>query len=174
MTAARELLPGQTTGRWGRVSAAWIWIRLFRPERLWCSGNPANEEEGSKQCPEICLSPRPVGWPKPGEALLGLPYRLLGAAMVAEDHGERFALVSLEGGSVAALKVMSSISGRSALDDLGVSWRVSIAANVAVAETTVTGRVIAAWPSFALIGSYELLMRQVRCTAWRTPLGCCG
>jgi hypothetical protein len=41
----------------------------------------------------------------------------------------------------------------------------SLAANVAVAEATVTGRVIAAWPSFALIGSYELLMRQVRHTA---------
>jgi Protein of unknown function (DUF2637) len=41
----------------------------------------------------------------------------------------------------------------------------SLAANVAAAEATMTGRVIAAWPSFALIGSYELLMRQVRCTA---------
>src|SRR5712692_11839284 len=41
----------------------------------------------------------------------------------------------------------------------------SLAANVAVAEPTATGRVIAAWPSFALIGSYELLMRQVRRTA---------
>jgi len=38
----------------------------------------------------------------------------------------------------------------------------SLAANVAVAEPPMTGRVIAAWPSFALIGSYELLMRQVR------------
>jgi Protein of unknown function (DUF2637) len=38
----------------------------------------------------------------------------------------------------------------------------SLAANVAVAEPTATGRVIAAWPSFALIVSYELLMRQVR------------
>ena len=38
----------------------------------------------------------------------------------------------------------------------------SLAANVAVAEPTIAGRVIAAWPSFALIGSYELLMRQVR------------
>src|SRR6266851_8423260 len=35
----------------------------------------------------------------------------------------------------------------------------SLAANVAVAQPTVTGRVIAAWPSFALIGAYELLMR---------------
>jgi hypothetical protein len=38
----------------------------------------------------------------------------------------------------------------------------SLAANVAVAQPTATGRVIAAWPSFALIASYELLMRQVR------------
>jgi hypothetical protein len=41
----------------------------------------------------------------------------------------------------------------------------SLAANVAVAEPTLIGRVIAAWPSFALIGSYELLMRQIRRTA---------
>ena len=41
----------------------------------------------------------------------------------------------------------------------------SLAANVAVAEPTATGRVIAAWPSFALIGSYELLMRQIRTAA---------
>src|SRR5215469_12206309 len=33
----------------------------------------------------------------------------------------------------------------------------SLAANVAVAEPTAAGRMIAAWPSFALIGSYELL-----------------
>ena len=38
----------------------------------------------------------------------------------------------------------------------------SLAANVAVAEPTVTGRMIAAWPSFSLIAVYELLMRQVR------------
>jgi hypothetical protein len=38
----------------------------------------------------------------------------------------------------------------------------SLAANVAVAEPTPYGRLIAAWPSFALIGAYELLMRQIR------------
>jgi hypothetical protein len=36
---------------------------------------------------------------------------------------------------------------------------------LAVAEPTVAGRLIAAWPSFALIAAYELLMRQVRCSA---------
>src|SRR5579859_3201327 len=38
----------------------------------------------------------------------------------------------------------------------------SVAANVAVAEPTLIGRVIAAWPSFALTASFELLTRQVR------------
>jgi hypothetical protein len=47
----------------------------------------------------------------------------------------------------------------------------SLAANVAVAEPTATGRVIAVWPSFALIASYELLMRQVRRAAERTAPG---
>ncbi|HUY51853.1 MAG TPA: hypothetical protein VMV92_40165 [Streptosporangiaceae bacterium] len=41
----------------------------------------------------------------------------------------------------------------------------SLAANVAVAELTLIGRVIAAWPSFALTASYELLTRQVRGSA---------
>jgi hypothetical protein len=41
----------------------------------------------------------------------------------------------------------------------------SLAANVAVAKPTPVGRLIAAWPSFVLIGSYELLMRQIRYSA---------
>jgi hypothetical protein len=41
----------------------------------------------------------------------------------------------------------------------------SLAANVAVAEPTLIGRVIAAWPSFALTASFELLTRQVRRSA---------
>jgi hypothetical protein len=48
---------------------------------------------------------------------------------------------------------------------LAVGSAASLAANVAVAQPTRTGRVIAAWPSFALIGAYELLMRQVRRSA---------
>jgi hypothetical protein len=43
----------------------------------------------------------------------------------------------------------------------------SLAANIAVAEPTLPGRVIAAWPSFALTASYELLMRQVCYAAHR-------
>jgi Protein of unknown function (DUF2637) len=47
----------------------------------------------------------------------------------------------------------------------------SLAANVAVAEPTATGRVIAAWPSFSLIAAYELLMRQVRRAAETSTAG---
>lgn len=59
---------------------------------------------------------------------------------------------SRSGGRGGALPWMLLVIGSTA----------SLAANVAVAEPTAIGRVIAAWPSFALIGSYELLMRQVR------------
>ncbi|MEU7941713.1 DUF2637 domain-containing protein [Microbispora bryophytorum] len=41
----------------------------------------------------------------------------------------------------------------------------SLGANVAVAEPSLIGRVIAAWPSFALIGAYEMLMSQIRRSA---------
>ncbi|GAA1749189.1 DUF2637 domain-containing protein [Streptomonospora arabica] len=41
----------------------------------------------------------------------------------------------------------------------------SLAANVAVADPTVWSRVIHAWPSFALMGAYELLMRHLRVAA---------
>src|SRR5699024_2514528 len=41
----------------------------------------------------------------------------------------------------------------------------SLAANVAVADPTIWSRVIHAWPSFALIGAYELLMRAFRTAA---------
>jgi hypothetical protein len=51
---------------------------------------------------------------------------------------------------------------------LAVGSVASLAANVAVAQPTVAGRLIAAWPSFALICSYELLMRHVR----RSAVGC--
>jgi hypothetical protein len=60
---------------------------------------------------------------------------------------------------------------------LAVGSVASLAANVTVAEPTAAGRVIAAWPSLALISTYELLMRQVRPSSsdsqatgrWRRP-----
>ncbi|MEU6720735.1 DUF2637 domain-containing protein [Nonomuraea sp. NPDC046802] len=45
----------------------------------------------------------------------------------------------------------------------------SLGANIAVAEPSVIGRIIAAWPSVALIGSYELLMSQIRRVSAQEP-----
>ncbi|MEU1881441.1 DUF2637 domain-containing protein [Streptosporangium sp. NPDC020072] len=68
--------------------------------------------------------------------------------LLANRYGSR-------GGAFAwTLLVVGSLAG------LGV--------NIAVAEPGLTGRVIAAWPSVALIGSYELLMSQIRRVSWNT------
>ncbi|SQE00140.1 conserved membrane hypothetical protein [Parafrankia sp. Ea1.12] len=44
----------------------------------------------------------------------------------------------------------------------------SLAANVLHAEPTTAARIIAGWPPLALLGSYELLMRQIHPTSRRT------
>lgn len=96
--------------------------------------------------------------------------------LLVELHGEPGwvaapAPPSVDGMIVAAPTTLLADS-RSGRRGGSLSWLLlasggvaSLAANVAVAEPTVTGRVIAAWPSFALIGPYELLMRQIRATA---------
>jgi hypothetical protein len=96
--------------------------------------------------------------------------------LLVESHGQpgwvaALTPLSVDGMIVAASTTLlaDSRSGRRggilpwAL--LAVGSVASLAANVAVAEPTATGRVIAAWPSFALIAAYELLMRQVRRSA---------
>lgn len=57
---------------------------------------------------------------------------------------------------------------------LVVASAASLAANVIHAEPDVTARVIAAWPSFALIGAYELLMRMIRTSGRATATDVAG
>ena len=93
--------------------------------------------------------------------------------------------LSVDGMIVAASTTLLADS-RSGRQGGSLSWLLlatgsvaSLAANVAVAEPTVTGRAIAAWPSFALIGSYELLVSasaqcrrpafHVAVTGWSFP-----
>jgi hypothetical protein len=95
--------------------------------------------------------------------------------LLVELHGQpgwvaAFTPLSVDGMIVAAsttLLAESQSGGRGGFLPwalLAAGSVASLAANVAVAEPTATGRVIAAWPSFALIGPYELLMRQIRGT----------
>ena len=93
-------------------------------------------------------------------------------ALVAR-HGQpgwvaAFTPLSVDGMIVAASTTLLAES-RSGRRGGGLPWTLLVAdsvarlaANVAVAAPTLIGRVIAAWPSFALTASYELLTRQVR------------
>ncbi|WP_131788013.1 DUF2637 domain-containing protein [Protofrankia symbiont of Coriaria ruscifolia] len=92
---------------------------------------------------------------------------------VALEHGEdalNAAVIplSVDGLIVAASMSMlsASRSGRKpprlAYALLVLGSVASLAANVIHAEPQLTARIIAAWPSAALIGAYELLIRQIR------------
>ncbi len=106
------------------------------------------------------------------------------AAVVSYGHMHTLALEHSEGSWASALIPLSCdgmivASSMALLSDSRLGGRggilpwtlliigavASLAANIAVAEPTLIGRVIAAWPSFALTCSYELLMRQIRQSA---------
>ncbi|WP_310741384.1 DUF2637 domain-containing protein [Microbispora sp. H10670] len=68
---------------------------------------------------------------------------------------------------VASMSIMlanrsGSRGGVLAWSLLVVGSLASLGANVSIAEPSLIGRITAAWPSLALIGSYELLMSQIR------------
>jgi hypothetical protein len=109
-------------------------------------------------------------------ALIAATVSYLHMHMLVELHGQPGWVAALTPFSVDGMIVAASTSlladSRSGNRGGFLPWALlvvgsvaSLAANVAVAEPTAVGRVIAAWPSFALIGSYEMLMRQVRRSA---------
>ncbi|MEV5749859.1 DUF2637 domain-containing protein [Actinoallomurus sp. NPDC052308] len=92
---------------------------------------------------------------------------------LALRHGETALNAMLIPLSVDGMVVASSMSvllaSRTGISILWLPWTLlivgslaSLAANVEVAEPTVVGRVIAAWPSFAFVGAYHLLQGQLR------------
>jgi len=99
---------------------------------------------------------------------------------VALDHGEdpiaaAIIPISVDGLIVAASMALlaDSRAGRRRTWLpyllLALGSAASLAANVMHAQPDLAARVIAAWPSAALIGSYELLMGQIRATTRRVP-----
>jgi hypothetical protein len=106
-------------------------------------------------------------------ALIAATVSYLHMHMLVELHGQPGWVAALTPFSVDGMIVAASTTlladSRSGHSGGFLPWALlvvgstaSLAANVAVAEPTATGRVIAAWPSFALIAAYEMLMRQVR------------
>jgi len=91
---------------------------------------------------------------------------------LAETAGEGWRAwllpISVDGLAVAASMTMlvrrraRQPSGALAWAALLLGLGASLAANVAAAEPTVQGRLVAAWPPVALLLSYELLMQQIK------------
>jgi hypothetical protein len=76
--------------------------------------------------------------------------------------------ISVDGLAVAASMTML-VRRRAGLPAGALAWvalllglGASLAANVAVAEPTVQGRLVAAWPPVGLLLAYELLMQQIK------------
>jgi len=91
---------------------------------------------------------------------------------LAETAGEGWRAwllpISVDGLAVAASMTMlvrrraGQPSGALAWAALLLGLGASLAANVAAADPTVQGRLVAAWPPVALLLSYELLMQQIK------------
>jgi len=100
-------------------------------------------------------------------------------ALAAGEGGFTAALIPFSvDGMILASSLSLLVDSRSGRRGGALPWTLlilgsvaSLAANVAAATPTIEGRVIAAWPSFALMGAYELLMRQIR-SAVETAGGC--
>jgi uncharacterized protein DUF2637 len=102
------------------------------------------------------------------------------AAIASYDHQRLLAEMAGEGwrawalpisvdGLVLAASMTMLVRRRAGLAAGGLAWTAlllggaaSVFANVAAADPTAVGRVVAAWPPVALLISYELLLQQVR------------
>jgi len=93
------------------------------------------------------------------------------AAMAGEGWRAWLLPISVDGLVIAAS--MSMLVRRRVGEPAGaLAWiavllggTASVVANVAAADPTLIGRLVAAWPPIALIVSYELLLQQVRSSA---------
>lgn len=90
------------------------------------------------------------------------------AASVGEGWRAWLVPISVDGLAVAASMTMLT-RRRAGLPAGGLAWSAlllalaaSLAANVASAEPTLAGRLVAAWPPLGLLLSYELLMQQIK------------
>jgi Protein of unknown function (DUF2637) len=90
------------------------------------------------------------------------------AAVAGEGWRAWLLPISVDGLAVAASMTML-VRRRAGMPAGGLAWvalllglGASLAANVAAAEPTVVGRLVAAWPPVGLLLSYELLMQQIK------------
>jgi Protein of unknown function (DUF2637) len=143
------------------------------------SGQPDRAESERSQ-PKA--APAPVTPAVRGITTVAVLAVALVAAVASYDHQRALAALAGEGwrvwllpvsvdGLVVAASMTMLVRRRASLPAGALSWTsllagigASLAANVAAADPTVVGRVVAAWPPVALLLAWELLM-QVRAPA---------
>jgi Protein of unknown function (DUF2637) len=101
-------------------------------------------------------------------AVASYDHQRLLAEMAGEDWRSWLLPISVDGLVLVASRTMlvrrraGESAGLLAWAALLLGLTASLAANVAAAEPTLIGRLVAGWPPVALLFSYELLMQQVR------------
>jgi Protein of unknown function (DUF2637) len=110
-------------------------------------------------------------------AIASYDHQRLLADMAGEEWRAWLLPISVDGLILTASRTMLTRqrSGRSAgwlaWTAMLAGLTASLAANVAGAEPTLVGRLVAAWPPVALLLAYELLMQQVRANSRRDTAG---
>jgi hypothetical protein len=144
-------------------------------------GEPVESAATVGQVLDVEPGPDPAavsGWVR-GTTTVAVLLVALVAAVASYEHMRALAVVAGEGWrswllpiSVDGLAVAASMTmlvrRRARLPAGGLAWAAlllglgaSMAANVAAAQPTVAGRLVAAWPPVALLLAYELLMQQL-------------
>ncbi|WP_236003345.1 DUF2637 domain-containing protein [Nonomuraea antri] len=174
---------------WGSDPMALIIRHDLTPPPLGQASDP-EPAKCSESLPAVSRSPEKWIW---GVTTASVLLVALIAAVVsfrhmhelALQHGEdrlAAALIPLAvDGTIVAASMSLLLASRSGARGGVLPWTMlvlgslaSLGANIAVAEPSLIGRVIAGWPSFALIGAYEMLMTQIRrhaATKRRRPEG---
>jgi hypothetical protein len=103
-------------------------------------------------------------------AIASYDHQRLLAELAGEDWRAWLLPISVDGLILTASRTMLTRQrsgrspGRLAWTAMLAGLTASLAANVAAAQPTLVGRLVAAWPPVALLLAYELLMQQVRAT----------
>jgi Protein of unknown function (DUF2637) len=152
--------------------------RAISPPRSEPPAQPPTVDGGGQPLEVDGAPPVPV-WVR-GVTTTSVVVVALVAALASYEHMRLLALIAGEGWrswllplSVDGLAVAASMTmfvrRRAGLPAGGLAWLAlllglgaSLAANVAAADPTVQGRLVAAWPPLGLLLAYELLVQQVK------------
>jgi hypothetical protein len=154
-------------------------------------GGSSTEDDGTDTrgpSPVAPVAPTPAVTPAVRRVTIAAVLAVAGvAALASYDHQRQLAAIAGEGwrawllpvsvdGMVIAASMTMLVRRRIGEPAGALAWfalllggAASVVANVAAADPTLAGRLVAAWPPVALLVSYELLLKQVRSVSLAEP-----